>query len=523
MSAPAPTPDPRRRGPRSVKTGRIGRPTTEAASPESDAPSFEAVFVERVLKEARANGPVILISLGLHLIPLLALALVAVSKIRPREDTPGVLGVFTHDPMLGGPQERFTPVQIETASNEDKEKTDDPEPVIPRKSKNKKGTGPAPVSPEGVGVVTPGEVNVSGALASRGGGGRAGSLKAYGGTDKTEQAVAQGLAWLSRQQKPDGHWELHEGYPDPGQFRTDTGATALALLCFLGAGNTHQEGPYKDRVKKGLQWLLKMQKSAGELKGDLHDSEVEGRETSFYAHGQATIALGEAYALTRDPDLLQPLQDALQFIYAAQHPVTGGWRYRRLSSGDLSVLGWQLMAIQTARMAGLDVPTEVLEKASHFLDLVQEKNGARYKYEPDNPQKTPTPAMTAEGLLCRQYLGWPRNHPAMKSGIRYFHEPDNMPRWAPGRRNVYYWYYAAQVLHNVQGPEWETWNAALREEILKGQAKSGGRGVGGSWHPTNPQGTIDENADKGGRLYVTCMCILTLEVYYRHLPLYRDP
>jgi hypothetical protein len=274
-------------------------------------------------------------------------------------------------------------------------------------------------------------------------------------------------------------------------------------------------------VKNGLQWLLKMQKTAGDLKGDLHDSEVEGRETSFYAHGQATMALGEAYALTRDPELLQPLQNALDFIYRAQHPETGGWRYRRLSSGDLSVLGWQLMAIQTARMAGLDVPLEVLDKASHFLDLVQEKNGSRYRYEPDNPLKVPTPAMTAEGLLCRQYLGWPKNHPAMKSGVRYFHEPDNLPRWSAGRRNVYYWYYAAQVLHNIQGPEWETWNAQLRDELVKAQSK-GSRATNGSWHPFNPRGAIDENAEKGGRLYITCMCLLTLEVYYRHLPIYRD-
>ena len=341
-----------------------------------------------------------------------------------------------------------------------------------------------------------------------------------GGTEKTEQAVSQGLSWLSRQQKPDGHWELHQGYPDAGQLRTTTGATALSLLTFLGAGHTHQDGPYKEKVGKGLRWLQGVQKKGGALKGDFYDLDREGDAASFYSHGQATIALCEAYALTRDQELLPAIQDGLAFIYDAQHPTTGGWKYRRRSEGDLSVFGWQIMALQSARMAGLEVPRDVLDRAAQFLDLVQEQGGARYRYEP-NEMKSFSPAMTAEGLLCRQYLGWPRTHPAMKSGVKYLLEPENMPDWNSRRRNIYHWYYASQVMHNLQGSDWETWNTALREELVKYQLKGGGK-IGGSWNPFQPAGAIDENADKGGRLYVTCLCLLTLEVYYRHLPLYRE-
>jgi hypothetical protein len=77
------------------------------------------------------------------------------------------------------------------------------------------------------------------------------------------------------------------------------------------------------------------------------------------------------------------------------------------------------------------------------------------------------------------------------------------------------------VLHNLQGSDWETWNSAVRDELVKNQAKGGGK-TGGSWNPFSPPGSPDENGDKGGRLYVTCLCLLTLEVYYRHLPLYRE-
>jgi hypothetical protein len=128
--------------------------------------------------------------------------------------------------------------------------------------------------------------------------------------------------------------------------------------------------------------------------------------------------------------------------------------------------------------------------------------------------------MTAEGLLCRQYLGWPADHPALRDGVRFLLEEPQRPRWQAGRRNVYQWYYTAQVLHNLQGEEWRAWEEELRRELVLNQVKSGRQALG-SWHPRQPPGHPDENADKGGRLYLTCLCVLCLEVNYRHLPLYQ--
>jgi hypothetical protein len=479
-----------------------------------------------IIKElARSAGPAFVVSLAIHIILLVALAFVVIRNERPKI-IPTTLSAFNPAGLDRVRDKRpIAPVQIEGSQADVIE--------LPGGKATKKAQAEEPEGDPEVHVSSPTEVNVAGALGARtfgskegtgggkGAGGRGALLTAQGGSEKTEQAVSMGLSWLSRQQKTDGHWELHQGYPDAGQLRTSTGATALALLAFLGAGHTHLDGPYKDKVGKGLKWLLGVQKKSGALKGDFYDFDREGDAASFYSHGQATIALCEAYALTRDAELLPAIQEGLAFIYDAQHPATGGWKYRRRSEGDLSVFGWQIMALQSARMAGMDVPGEVLERAMKFLDLVQDQGGARYRYEP-NELKSFSPAMTAEGLLCRQYLGWPRNHPAMISGVKYLLEPENLPDWDSGRRNLYHWYYASQVLHNLQGAEWETWNSALREELVKSQIKGGGK-VGGSWNPFQPAGAIDENADKGGRLYVTCLCLLTLEVYYRHLPLYREP
>jgi hypothetical protein len=472
----------------------------------------------------RSDGPAFAVSLGVHIAVLVLLAFIVIRSERPKV-IPTTLTAFNPAGLDRPEKRRIAPVRIETTNSEVIE--------LPPGKSARKAPDETPKGDPEVQVARPTEVNVTGALAARiagsaagtsgskgGAGGRGALLSAQGGTEKTEQAVSQGLSWLSRQQQADGHWELHQGYPDAGQLRTGTGATALALLAFLGAGHTHQDGPYKAKVGRGLKWLQAVQKKSGPLKGDFYDFDREGDAASFYAHSQATIVLCEAYALTRDAELLPSIRDGLAFICDAQHSTTGGWKYRRRSEGDLSVFGWQIMALQSARMAGLDVPDEVLERATRFLDLVQEQGGARYRYEP-NELKSSTLAMTAEGLLCRQYLGWPRNHPALLSGVKYLLEPENLPDWDSGHRNLYHWYYASQVLHNLQGAEWETWNAALREELVKYQVKGGGK-VGGSWNPFQPAGAIDENADKGGRLYVTCLCLLTLEVYYRHLPLYRN-
>ena len=491
----------------------------------NDQPEGGDPLVELLREHAHAAGPGVALSLGFHLLLLTVLAFVAIKHERPKSIPTTISGFDANGLDQPGQPRTIVPVQIETAKTEVAE--------VPA-GKPSQAKSEKPADDSDAGVRSPLEVDVSGALGGRsfgssgssgkgnsGGGapGRGEILAAQGGTASTESAVSLGLGWLSRQQRPDGHWELHQGYPDAGQLRTSTGATALALLAFLGAGHTHRDGPHKEKVGKGLKWLLGVQKKSGSQTGDFYDFDRAGDAASFYAHGQASITVCEAYAMTHDREFLQPIRDALAYICEAQHPTTGGWKYRRRSEGDLSVFGWQIMALQSARMAGLEVPQEVLERAAQFLDLVQEQQGARYRYEPDQ-SKSFTPAMTAEGLLCRQYLGWPRNHPAMLSGVEYLLLPENLPNWNSGRRNVYHWYYASQVLHNLQGKDWETWNAVLRDELVKSQVKGGGR-VGGSWHPSLPAGAIDENADKGGRLYVTCLCLLTLEVYYRHLPLYK--
>lgn len=347
---------------------------------------------------------------------------------------------------------------------------------------------------------------------------------ASAGSDDARQAIRRGLDWLKRVQLSDGRWELHQGYPDAGSptIRCDTGATGLALVALLGEGHTHRHGDFADVVARGLNWLKEIQDRAT---GDLHDMRYEeGRQPAVYAHSLATIALCEALALTGDDDLREPAQRAVGYLLRSQHPEQGGWKYRpifRESNGDLSVTGWALMALHTARMAGIDVPYEDFQKAAAFLDSVQEEGGARYKYEPLHPSNRVTSALTAEGLLCRQWLGWPKNHPAQLDGVEYILSEAFQPQWN-SRRNVYAWYYTAQTLHNRGGDDWNRWYRPTRDLIVKHQVKSGGPKVRGSWHPTQPAGVGEEYGDKAGRLYITTMCLLILETPTRHAPIYDN-
>jgi len=340
---------------------------------------------------------------------------------------------------------------------------------------------------------------------------------------KSDLAVRSALGWFARQQQPAGNWRLHEGYPDAGRrtARTDTGATSLALLTFLGAGFNHTGGDHQQTVARGLNWLAGQQRPDG----NLFDIDEFGREEAFYAHSMGTIVLCEAVALTADRGLREAARRAVDFLVTTQQPTIGGWKYQPqtpLTRADLSVTGWALMALHTARIADIEVPEQSFILASNFLDTVALQDGARYRYEPEFGESQ---AMTAEGLLCRQWLGWPREHPALESGTRYLLGERHKPEWDNGRRNVYAWYYTAQVLHNVGGAEWEDWYRAVRDQIVSHQTRTGstrkGADVRGSWHPAQPKGQPAEKSDIAGRLYLAAMCVLVLETPYRHVSVYE--
>ena len=340
------------------------------------------------------------------------------------------------------------------------------------------------------------------ALSGRESGSKLVLLGKYGGNVTTESAVINGLKWLAKQQKSDGRWSLKGPYQDGGTQENACGATAMALLAFQGQGNTHRVGRFKENVADGWKYLLKLQEKDGNFvtTGPSHQR--------FYAQAQCTIALCELYGMTGDPQYRQPAELAIKYALSVQNKKLGGWRYLPGDDSDTSVTGWFVMALQSARMAKLDVPQSALDRIGKFLDLVQEDGGRTYTYTQGTYS---TAAVTAEGLLCRQYLGWKQDDPRLVEGVGALIR--NPIDYDAGERDAYYWYYATQACHHMEGKIWDDWNAVMRQAVPEQQIKNGAEA--GSWSPDG-----DKWGAYGGRLYVTCLSIYMLEVYYRHLPIY---
>jgi hypothetical protein len=361
-----------------------------------------------------------------------------------------------------------------------------------------------------------------GAGGSFGGRGGRRNLRAEGGGG-TEGAVDLGLEWLKNHQDPEGYWDC-DGFEaqcklnkcgGPGYALFDPGVTGLALLAFLGAGETHKTGRYRKTVRNGLKYLKAVQDPEG-----CFGPRTTNRFT--YNHGTAALAMAEAYALTGSPLFKQSAQNAIDFVIKCQNPYLA-WRYGvRPQDNDTSVTGWMIMALKSAKEAGkLRVPKEGFEGARAWIDKVTEPEYGKVGYTargtgPARPQdimdKFPpdkSEALTAVGILTRILLGEnPKQSEMIQKGAELCLKV--LPEWdeASGAIDMYYWYYGSLALFQVGGEPWKAWNVAMKKAIIDKQRMDGDQR--GSWDPIGPWGR------EGGRVYSTSVLVMCLEVYYRY-------
>lgn len=334
-----------------------------------------------------------------------------------------------------------------------------------------------------------------------------------GGTEGTEASVERALVWLAAHQQTDGRWNprLTEagrefqvlGHDRQGAGKdADTALTGLALLALLGAGHDHMQGEYRDNVRRGLEFVMRSQRANGDLAGDA------SLFAAMYSHGIAALALHEAYALTGDQRLKPFVDRAVAYSLAAQDPRTGGWRYRPGDPGDMSQFGWQVMALKSAQIGGAKIPTSTVERMRFFLDSCT--SGQYMGLAAYRPRQSPSPTMTAEALACRYFLGQAVPDRTSSEAIEYIMQQP------PGSAEIdyYLWYYATLSLYQHGGPHWEEWNRQLQRQLLGTQIDHGEHA--GSWGPNGKW------CGYGGRVFSTAMATLSLEVYYRYLPMLRE-
>ncbi|MFH1265525.1 MAG: hypothetical protein ABIK89_07325 [Planctomycetota bacterium] len=355
---------------------------------------------------------------------------------------------------------------------------------------------------------------------------------AKGGGQAEQKAVQWGLEWLKRHQDPEGFWDC-DGFDmqctdsrcdGKGQALNDVGVTGLALLAFLGTGNTINSGPYKSVVRNGVRFLCDVQ--------DPEDGCLVPKEGThwMYNHAIATLALTEAYGLSKWPILKKHAQHALDFVHMSKNPGRA-WRYNNgevdpVEQNDVSVTGWMVMCLASAKDFGLRYDWRDMEDALRYLDEMTDSATGRTGYrekgtfssrEAGDESIWPfeeSEAMTAVAILSRVFAGNVLNDiesqfPAIEAGAALLRK--RPPEWSEekGCIDYYYWYYGSYALYQLSGKGWDKWKTAMVKAVVENQVKEGCER--GSWPPQR-----DPWGDSGGRVYSTALMTLCLEVFYRY-------
>jgi hypothetical protein len=359
----------------------------------------------------------------------------------------------------------------------------------------------------------------AGAYGHRDEGGRRRRTIKEGGDAGTDRSFKEALRWLARHQEPDGRWDtLKYG----ASVKTDTACTGLALLSFLGSGHTEKVGPYRENVRRAVAWL----KSKQNAEGLVFDSTDAGDHRGVgYPHAIAGMALAEAAGMARVADTVQAAQRAIDYSTKVHQQGEGyerlGFRYQPKQAGDLSVTGWYVMQLKSAKVSGLKVDVAAFDGAIRFLDSVEKKGAGGdqgygpasiYWYQPTDEHGHSAHRLTAIGTLCRQFLGW--KEAELAPSVEWFANKGGVPNgWGEGKTDLYYWYYGSLCTFLQGGEVWKRWNAGMKKTLCDNQRVGGDEA--GSWDP------VGDYSNEWGRVGQTALACLCLEIYFRNLPIYR--
>ncbi|MHC4661621.1 MAG: prenyltransferase/squalene oxidase repeat-containing protein [Planctomycetota bacterium] len=356
-----------------------------------------------------------------------------------------------------------------------------------------------------------------------------GAFPDEGGSQGYRSAILAALRWLHfHQDKPGGNWDTDgfqknckgagapcsNVYSQSPAAHYDAGVSGLALLAFLGFGQTHRHGKFKKTVRRGLKYLVDSQDRTTGRFGQ------SSGESWIYNHALASMAMCEAFAVTRDNFLKEPAQKAIDYIVQSQNPGYG-WKYEPTNGkNDTSVTGWMVLALKAAKMAKLAIPQSAFDGSIAWFDrmtrvsdgkvgyMTPGDNGAKLWGRPRDAYKN-VPTMTAVSVLCRIFCGQRTNHPKIKQGVKLLLE--NLPEYNKPKNNkvnFYYWYYGTYAMFQIGGSAWKKWAPAMKSAVLGGQ-RTGRICQDGSWDPIGEWGIV------GGRVYATAINALTLEIYWR--------
>jgi hypothetical protein len=314
---------------------------------------------------------------------------------------------------------------------------------------------------------------------------------------EVDEAIARSLDYLARQQQPSGAWIIDS-------IGEETSATSLAVMSFLAAGHMPGEGPYGEQIERGIRWVVSNQEDNGMI--------VARRSHGpMYSHGISTLMLAEVIGMVDEadaPDTRRALEAGVRLILESQSVSkdgrhAGGWRYQADSrDSDLSVTGWQVMALRAAKDCGCDVPKESIDAAIEYVKLCGARDNRGFGYQPDNGQ---TPTLSGTGITCLEVCG--DHHTAEALGAAQYLLDDRLEY----DDNYFFYgvYYTGVGMHKMGGEYAEAYRDHLADILLPIQEAEG------SWL------AVHGSERSHGRVYATSLAVLALAVEYRYLPIYQ--
>lgn len=317
---------------------------------------------------------------------------------------------------------------------------------------------------------------------------------------KVDVAIDKALEFLHNTQKVDGSWTAGRA------GGSHVGITGLSVMAFLSAGHVPGEGKYGKTIAKGVEWMMAQQKPNGILASD-------GLE--MYHHGIGTLMLAEVCGMLdreRGSAVRKAVEKGVLLILKAQRtkgPHRGGWRYKAgQDDADMSITGWQIMALRAAKNLGCDVPAKSIDEAVGYVKRCNDPATGGFRYQPGGSVTIPC---TGTSILALELAGKDEHKSeAVLKAAAYLVRAENLPRWNDGRYVHFFYsiYYGSQAAFQVGGNYWNAFRTRMHFVLLQNQSTNG------AW--------LSQREDVHfGMNYCTAMAVLALTVEYRFLPIYQ--
>jgi hypothetical protein len=339
---------------------------------------------------------------------------------------------------------------------------------------------------------------------------------------RLDAAVDRALVWLAAQQQPDGSFPTMEnGQP---------GVTSLCVLAFMAHGHLPGEGEYGRVLERATQFILSCQKRNGlvslygpegvELSRDI--DETLG-VTGAYNHAISSLTLSEIYGVQTDrsESMQQAIAKALSVTLEMQRwpkvrpEDMGGWRYltyKPEGESDLSVTGWQLMFLRSARNAGFNVPKQVIDDAVAYVRRTYDLEQRRFRYL-TGKSRYGSRATAGAGILALAHAGFHNSDEAKNSGqwlLKHDFVEYNGNSGIKLDRYHYSLFNACQAMYQLGGSYWEQFFPPTVHALLAAQAADG------SWEAESYQ------RDRPyGKSYTTSLVVLSLGAPNQFLPVFQ--